>query len=85
MSDSIISVGRRAGGSTGRLALGSLRAVRSAFSRVARGFWRGDLEDSRARTMCYLLTGLLSAFAAEQGADLEGRVSKLEKAAKGAI
>jgi len=69
---------KKLGGVSQRLTLGTLPQVRHVYARVCRDFWRGDIDEAKARTMVYCLTGLLAAFNAQKSDDIERRITALE-------
>jgi hypothetical protein len=72
-------------GAPERLALGDLGAARRSFARITRAFYRGEIEEPKARALAYMFNTLCGLFKAEQEADLERRLDEIEAAIAGKV
>ncbi len=67
-------------GAPERLALGDLSATRRSFARILRAFYRGELEEAKARTLAYMFNSLCALYKAEIEADITKRLDAIEAA-----
>ena len=63
----------------GRMRLSTVTSSRQTLARVIRAFNAGDLSESDARTLRYLLDGLLGFFKHEADLRIEERIEEIEK------
>lgn len=61
-----------------RLRLNNFSAAKATYQRVLRAYAEDKMPDQKARTMCYLFTGLLAYFRHEADLRLEERLDKIE-------
>ncbi|MEI7812622.1 MAG: hypothetical protein WCJ01_09370 [Ignavibacteria bacterium] len=45
---------------TGQLDIKNIRDAKDVLSKLIRGFCRGEIEDTQAKTLCYLLTSFVN-------------------------
>lgn len=65
-----------------QLRLNTLTNSRKSYARVIAAYMRGDMEETKARTLGYLLSGLLQYWKAEKDFSIEERLDALEKKLK---
>lgn len=63
-----------------QLRLNTLENSRKSYARVIREYQAGNIEDQQARTLGYLLSGLLSYWRLESDLRVEERLEKIERA-----
>ncbi len=64
----------------GRLpSLDKFGGIKKALAKIARSLWRNEIEESKARSLTYILGTLSSVHRIEAEVSLENRVAALEK------
>lgn len=62
-----------------QLRLNTLENCRRSYARIIREYEAGHIEDARARTLGYLMTGLLSYWKLEKDLEIEERLERIER------